>query len=862
MNALGALARVALFAYPREFRTRFGDEIVADMEADSSRATAQLIDLLRNGVSMRIDSLLRDISYALRRLRRAPLFVTIVIGTFALGIGANIAVFSVLSSVVLRPLPFPTADRVVLVGSLNPLRARLAALSIPDTADLRAQSQTLSDIAAVTGDQVTVLGHGKPHTLGGLAVMPSYFRILGIRTQLGRTLTLADVRPGVASVVISDALWRRDFNADPGAIGKALNFDGSLYRIVGVMQPGQLLVYPNLPSLESFDYVTTLPVTGPARQRGSRYLVAVASLAPGVTTPQADAELALISKRLQRQYPDLDANLRFTAAPLIGAILGPVGSALWMIFAAVIGILVIACANVANLIGARWSVRDREVALRRALGASSMQIASQLLIETGILALAGGLAGVALAYAALQGLGEQVLRGLPRASDVHVDTLTLLYAMLVVAAAALLAGLSPMLSLLRSDLQLVLKSAGRGGDASTGHRVRSALVILEIALTLAVVIVSALVLRSFSELTHIPLGIRPSGVVVSGIASLSDTEYPTLEARASMERALLERVRALPGVDAAALTVQYPLSDIMLSFDTAVFGVKYPDGEEPNASGNDVSPGYFATMGIPILRGRDFGIGDTLHSTQVAIVSTAFVSQILKGREPLGVRVRIAGWNGTQARWATIVGVVGDRRGRLLAPLLPVLYSPLAQAPADMVSAVAHGSSVDVATLGREMQGAFASAAPLLEPPETFTVADRLALQTRQERVAATLLATLSAIALLLALCGIFGVVSFTVTQRAREFGIRVALGAQLKTIVADVLRRTLVTTAIGIGVGLVLAALAANAIAPQLYVVSPFDPLSFGGVIALLALCAFVAALQPALRATRVDPAVALRYE
>jgi predicted permease len=855
--------RAALYAYPREFRVHFGDEILADSQVDPTPTVTQVLDVIRNGVSMRVEGTIRDLAYALRRLRAAPLFVAIVVGTFALGIGANIAVFSVLNGVILRPLPYASASHVVLLGSKNPRREMMAAMSIPDTQDVRAQTHALVSIAAGGGDEATVLGHGKPEAIDGIDVMPGYFEILGVTPQLGRTISADDVRPGVHNVVISDALWRRDFNADPSAIGQVLNLDGTRFRIVGVLRPGQQLVYTSMrPSLESFDFVEALAPTAAAHERGSRYLLAIASLAPGVTATQANAELALISKRLQRQFPDLDTGLEFSVVPLDAAILGPAASALWIIFFAVIGVLVIACTNVANVIGARWSVRDREIALRRALGASSARIASQLLVETGLLAAAGGIVGIGLAAISLRTLGAQVLRGLPRAGDVHLDGLSLGYALAIVVVAALLAGLSPMLSLMKSDLQLVLKSAGRGGDASAGHGVRSALVVVEIALTLAVVIVSVLVLRSFGELVRTPLGISPNGVVVSGFAVLSDTEYPNLDARAAMQRSLLTRLRALPGADTAALTVQYPLSDFSLTFDTAVFGAKYANGDEPTASGNDVSPAYFATLGIPLLRGRDFAESDSTHSSAVAIVNTAFVTQILDGRSPLGTRVRVAGWNGTVARWATIVGVVGDTRGRLDAPPLPTLYSPIAQAPASMVAAVVRGATTAPDVLGREMQGAFAASAPLLQPPDTFTMARRLEIQTRAARATATLLGVLSLIALLLALTGIFGVVSFTVTQRSREFGIRVALGARSGAVLADVLRRTLLTTAVGIGCGLVLAGLAARAVAPQLYAVSPFDPVSFVAVVALLSASACAAALQPAIRATRVDPVVALRYE
>jgi putative ABC transport system permease protein len=307
--------------------------------------------------------------------------------------------------------------------------------------------------------------------------------------------------------------------------------------------------------------------------------------------------------------------------------------------------------------------------------------------------------------------------------------------------------------------------------------------------------------------------------------------------------------------------VLYPLGDMSLNFDTAVFGETYANGAEPIAAGNDVSPGYFRTMGIPLLRGRDFSDSDTEHAPHVAIVNEAFVRAFLHGRPPLGTRIRVAGWNGTKATWSAIVGIVGDERRKLSVPPTPAIYSPVLQAPPSYISAVVHGPA-DRATLARELNAAFAAAAPSIPPPGVYTMNDRMALSTQQARLTASLLGALSIVALLLSLAGIFGVMSFSVTQRTNEFGIRMAHGASTRNIVADVLRRAVITAGVGIAFGIVIAAIGANAISGQLHEVSPFDPLTFGVVVILLLCCACVAALQPAIRATRVQPSVALRYE
>jgi putative ABC transport system permease protein len=596
-----------------------------------------------------------------RRLMKSPMFVTIVALTFALGIGANIAVFSVLNAVVLRPLPYLNATRLVTVGAKDSRRATHPALSILDVDDLRSQTHTLSQIAAGTPDQLTIAAHGRPIALNGIAVMPEYFELLGIRPQLGRNLTPADSRPGEQRLVISDAVWRGDFGADPAVIGRAIVVNGTAMRIVGVFAAGQLLVDPAERKIGPQDYITALPETDRPNQRGSRYLGAVAQIAPSASLASVNAELALVSQRLQKQYPGTDATFTFSAQSMHAAVLGSAASIVWIVFAAVVGILLIACANVGNMLIARWSTRDRELALRRSLGASSSSIARMLLIETGILAVVGAVLGIGLAYAGLRAVGSFALSSLPRGGDVAIDGPALLYAVAIVVVTTFLAALAPIASLNVTDLNSVLKAAGRGGDASARHRSRTSLVVFEIALALALVIVSGLMVRSFIELIRTPLGIRQAGVVVSDFVSLPNN-YASLDARAAAQQRVLEQLRSLPGVQTAALGVNYPLGGISLNFDTSVLGKNYPQGEEPSAAGNDVTPGYFRSLGIPLVRGRDFTSNDTAHSLPVVIVNQSFARTVLSDREAIGAKIRIAGWNGTNAHWASVVGVVADTR--------------------------------------------------------------------------------------------------------------------------------------------------------------------------------------------------------
>jgi putative ABC transport system permease protein len=849
MRLLGVFARAALLAYPADFRAHFGEQILADLDNDPTRAPAQVFDLLKGAITMRLDALARDLSYAMRRLRAAPLFVAIVVFTFALGIGANVAVFSVLNAVVLRPLPFAHASSLAIV-EYHGAGVIFPSISVTDAADLRSRSRALTALAITEDDQSTLLLGGKPYTVNGLDVTPEYLSVLGIAPQLGRAFVSADGLPGVSNVVISDKLWRERFGADPRVLNRAISLGGKRWRIVGVLAPHQLLVDANTAQLSEEDFLAAISPRGTFGARGERTAGGVGRLASGVSLGQANAEFALISQRLQRLYPRTNAKTSFSLVALTSLVLGDASSQLWILFAAVAGVLVIACANVGNLLVARWSSRDRELAVRRALGASSQTLTGQLLVETGMLAALGAVLGVALAYGTLRAM-PMLPSDLPRASSIAIDGASLLYAVGAVVIATLLAGLSPLLSLRAVNLQSVLNAAGRGGDGSRGNRLHSALVVIEIALAFGLVVTSALMIRGFNALVHTPLGIRPAGVVVS-----DGMQTPGFAAA----RDLLRRLQALPGVKLAALSMTYPLGDMALEGFTHVVGRVYPPGSGPLARVNAVTPGYFRAFGIALVRGRGFTGADTATSQRVAIVNQMFVDKYLNGTAPIGAQLILAPVKAP----ATIVGEVSNERFALTSPQEPEYYQPIEQTgdAQPFAGAVVYAPGVAPATVGREVQRAFAAAVPLQQPPDTYTMAQRVAQATAQGRFTTILLGVLAAIALLLALAGIFGVVSFSVTQRSREFGVRIALGATSGAIVADVLRRALVTTAAGVAGGLVLAALAARAIASQLDTVSPFDPLTFAGVAVAIALFTLLASLHPAWRAMRVEPAEALRYE
>ncbi|HEV3089912.1 MAG TPA: ADOP family duplicated permease [Candidatus Cybelea sp.] len=856
-----SLVRLALLAYPADFRAEFREQIIADLEDEGGVAWPAIGDIVVSGLAMRAETLARDVAFGIRRLRRLPLLVAVVVASFALGIGANVAVFSVLDAVLIKPLPYPNAARLLVIEAQDQRGVSGSALSLPDVADLRAGTTQFRAIADEAQDSSTLTGSGRPRSLLGMDVSWNYFTVLGLRPELGRFFTLADGQPGVRRVVISDRLWRSQFGADPDIVGKSIGFDGVPIQIVGVA-PNLRYPAPDANSLDRDDYWTPLPNSVPATQRGARYLGAIALLQPGATLKSATADLTLASARLAKRYARNDAGITFEPTTMSATFFGSVAPALWTVFLAVLAVLLIACANVANLLLADASTRDREFALRASLGASARRLGAQLFAETGVLAIAGGALGIALAYAGLQFLAATLLRTLPRIDSARIDAGVLLYAVLLVAAVTILSGMWPVAALAQKRLAGTLEAAGRSGDRSAGALLRSTLVVVELAVTLVLVVLSGLTVRSFYVLTHPDLGVRTQGVLASDAIGLPGTRYQQLPARLTFAGGLLGRVRAIPGVREAALSVSYPLSEVIVTFTVGIVGKTYPIDDQPDAHLNAVTPSYFDIFGIPLLRGRAFSENDTNASQRVALVNEAFVRRYLLDRNPIGTRLRISGWNGARSSTATIVGIVGNERQRLSRAAPPMYYLPLSQVAPNVVNVVAASDALSPPAFGRALDRAVAQTDPLIVTPEVYTIAQLIDEAAATPRSSVVLLGALAAVAFLLALSGVFGVVSFGVSQRYREFGVRRALGARARDVLGDVLRRALVVSSIGIALGTTIAIVAGRAIAPQLDGVSPFDPLTFVAVIALLLGCVAAAALLPAIRATRVDPSFALRYE
>jgi putative ABC transport system permease protein len=873
MNAaLLAIFRGLQFACPPEFRREYGAAMRHDFAQgvrDERRvhgavaaltfAAGAYADLLLTALREIGAMIFRDFAFALRTLRNAPVFAGIVVLTLALAIGANATVFSIVRGVVLAPLPYPDSGR--LVALLGTKDAAPFALSLPDFRDLTARSDGFSAVSAFAPRLGTLTGRGEPVRLAGIEATPGLFETLGVRPLLGRTFTLADAHPGAApAIVINQTLWRTAFASDPRAVGATLVLDGKPYRVIGVVPAS--LRQPDFDARQLEDESFWVPLdpnsTEPRFGRGAHYFQAVGRLRPGASLASVRAELTAGFARLTTEHPADDKHFGVAVVPAYDRIVGDVRPLLIAIFAAVAGVLLVACANVANLLLSRAASRDREFAIRTAVGATRGRLVAQLLVETFLFAALGGLLGSGFAAVAVRAFVAAHPAGLPRVDEVRFDAPAALYTAAAVVLCTLVAGIAPALSLSRRGVADALRTAGRGGDASRGARARGILVVAEVALTLALVVSSGLVLRSFLTLTTQPLGFEPEGVTIA------NTQIPSDARSEAQVRSFLahvgDRVRALPGVDAAAWCYSAPFTrrDFDLSFRFA--DRPTAAGEEPSSQINVVDEHYFATLGQHVRSGRVLARGD-MNEWHAAVVNEAFAREYAGGRPAIGAHLLLGMSDDAGRPVATaIVGVVADARLSYGAPPVPTIYLPLGSVQTgNMLLLVrSHAGAANASALG----AAFTSVDPFVARPRIKPYAEYLADDTAQTRLAAVSLGSLAFIALVLSLAGIYAVVSYGVAQRTHEFGIRMALGARAWSVIRSAVSGAMRLVAAGVACGLVVSACTTHLLAGQLYGVAPLDPLTFATVAFSLALAAFFAALVPAGRATRVDPVVALRYE
>ena len=809
------------------------------------------------------DDVVRDVGFAVRNLRRAPAFTGTALVTIALGVGATTAIFSVLDGVVLRPLPYANGDRLVSIwGRFLPESGfdfPTFPLSPPEYFDYRATTRTLEDVAAYRRLGVTLVrGDAAAQRIEATAASANLFSVLGVQPALGRFYRAEEDVPGGPSLaVLGHGFWRGTFGGDPSIVGRTIRLNGVETEVVGVLPPG--ITFPDA------DRAIYLPLQLNASEPGSRmahYLTAIGVLSPQATLEEAAGEMDVLMARWKAEYPDVHTGHFLYLNPRLEEIVGGVRPVLFVLLGAVGFVLLIACANVANVLLARGEVRARELAVRRAIGAGHGRIIRQLLTESAVLAVAGGLAGAVLARLSLGPLLALGDGSIPRAEAVAVDGRVLGFTLGVTLLCSLLFGVAPALRASAIPAQEVLRGGGRSTTARRRLRLRRTLVATQVALAFLVVTGAGLMIRSLRALMDVDPGMDPAGVLVAEV-SLPAADYPEPERVIAFDDALLARIRALPGVVAATATATLPLTGTS-NVDFALEGTPPPGPGEPAHSGDVlmVAPGFLATFDVPLVAGRFFEPADRADAVPVAVVNETFARMFFPGETPLGHRMRL----GQEQPWLTIVGVVGDvRYAALDAEQRPGYYIPIAQTtlsftfPARTL-AFALRTGADPATLAPHVRAAVRELDANLPIIRLATMKEVVGESVARPRFLTTLLTLFAALAATIGAIGLYGLLAYTVAQRARDFAIRLALGAGAKRVFGRVLREGLLLAAGGIALGVVGALATVRVISSQLYGVQPRDPLTFAAVAGGLLLVALVACAVPALRAIRVPPLNALR--
>jgi predicted permease len=821
-----------------------------------------------------IETLLQDVRYALRLFAKSPGFAAIAVLTMALGIGATTAIFSVVDATLLHPLLYPHPAQLVRVeDDLTGVGGRDVGISIPEWKDLE-HSGIFQYVSLVGGGSANLTGSLQPERIAFLSVTPNYLATLGVKPEMGRWFDPDDQTPGFTlDVLISDGLWKRAYGADPHIVGKSLRLDNDLYRIIGVMpagfhDPGQTTEQRNTEIWAASGFAAA---PAPLPQRNSRLtLESVGRLKPGVTIATAQSRLDALVASLQKQFPadyPLQSAWRVRLVPLKESVVGGVRQSLILLLGAVTLVLLIGCVNVANLMLARASARGHEMAVRQALGATRARLVQQLLTESLLLSLAGGMAGLAILFGTRGFLLHMIPENLPRLNDISIRWSVVLFALLASVAAGVMFGLAPAWQTSRANLIRTLRLKGRGAKGSTEQtRTRRLLVITEFALSLVLMIAAGLLLRSFWDLFKVRLGFNPEHVMAVRlwlpVPNDPKTDiYGTPTQEAPFLRELLRRSGSLPGVQEAALgsSAAIPLNHDRNSFPLILEGRAMATKEPPLIELRNVTPGYFHLLEIPLQRGRLFNDLDDAKAPQVAVINEAMARMYWPNQNPLGKRLKVRPADDT---WITVAGVIADARTESLAGAsIPQLYLSAYQSREKELAIFLRGQ-LNTAALPAQVHEQVRSINPELPVFGAQTLDDALSASLSERRFSMEMVALFALTALLLAGLGIYGTISYLVSERAHEIGIRLALGAQRGKILEMVLRQGLGLALGGAAVGLVGALIVSHLMAGLLYGVRPTDPLTFVGVTLVLTVVALAACYIPARRAMRVDPLVALRYE
>jgi len=811
-----------------------------------------------------VETTFQDLRYAARMLRKSPLFAAISILTLALGIGANTAIFSVVNAVLLRPLQYPNAERIVAIQELNEKGSRIQ-VTAANFLDWRAESKSFEHLAAILARTANLSAADESERINLAMTSANFFQVFGLQPQMGRFFLPDEERAGHDPVaVLSYGLWQRHFGGDPSLVGRSIMLDGQPYTVVGVAPAG--FQYPDRTEIwiPPFQLVPTLgPQMDIQRARGFGFLSAVALLKPGVSVKQAHDEMTAITARLRQQYPETN-NKRFDrVVSLQTHLVGESSMALMLLLGAVALLLLIACANVANLLLSRAAARHKEIAIRLALGATRLRLVRQLLVESVLLGLLSGMVGLLLGWWGVDLMRRLLPVDFPRAQDIGVDLRVLGFTLLVSLVTGIVFGLVPALQSTNPDVNESLKESVRGSTGGRSrNRVRSLLIVSEVALSLVLLIGAGLLFRSFLRLQAVELGFRPQNLLTfrltpSGANFREDPQYINFYSQVA------ERVKTLPGVDAVGMINTLPL----MKGPTTAFRVEgrplLTQDKWPGVNYRNVSPDYFRAVNATVLKGRSFDNRDNESAPLVVLVNQSLVRRDFAEEDPVGKKISFGGTRPDgQPIWFEIVGVVADVRSlELNSEPTPEIYTSYMQDPFAGMSFVVR-SQVEPESLipaVREAVRQVDKAQPVAEVKKMEQIVSEAAAQPRFNSL---LLGIFASIALLLAAAGIYGVMSYSVTQRTHEIGVRMALGAQtldvLKLVVGQCLRLTLV----GLALGLICAFALTRVMATLLYGVKPTDPWTFASGALLLTVVALLSCYFPARRATKVDPLVALRYE
>jgi len=822
-----------------------------------------------------LDALRADARFALRMLRKNPRFTAVTVLTLALGIGATTSVFSVVNSILLKPLPYPNPDKIVMLWWKAPISsAQFDADRFPwgkrDFLHFSQGSRAFQSLGAFKSDFFNFAGSGEPVRLDGLRASAGFFSALGVVPALGRAFTPEEDQPGREfEVILSDQLWRDRFGADPGILGRAITLGGASYTVVGVMPRG--FAFPRaeeMPAVLSFPPRIQLwvPLDIPAAPRGPQDLAVIGHLNPGVTREQAAAELRIYGDRMEKDFPGTGAWYNPNVVPLARQVVGDTRRPLLLILAAVGVVLLIASSNVASLLLTRSLGRKREFTLRSALGAGRRRLIRQLLTESLLLAAIGGVAGIVLAEISLYVLKILGPTNVPRLRDVSLEPRVFFFAIAITLVAGILFGLAPELASSRENLVESLKESGqRSGGGAAHSKLRNALLVSEVALALVLVISAVLLVRTFNRMLEADAGFNPTRVLTFQL-SLPNAKYKDTDRMAELYLRALRALQSLPGVQAAGLVSEVPMGG---STDSTVIRVpdhpRANDKDHPYANYSFASPGYFSAIGTPLLRGRDFLETDTAGSMLVTIINSAMAQKYWPGQDPIGRQVGVE-----DTRWATrtVVGIVANiKHNSLRDDPVPEMYVPYTQNeikiwPSMQTMQAALRTKADPAALTASVREALRSVDADLPVANVATLAALVNDSMAQPRFSLFLVGSFGGLALVLAMIGMYGVISYSVQQRTQEIGIRMALGASRGTVLRMVLGLGAQLAALGIAIGLLASWMVTRTMESFLYQVRATDPLTFATVSIALMCVALAACYIPARRAMSVDPNIALRYE